>query len=669
MSQPIFTEKTGAENPLDQLNLQQRARPTFVDIDGDGDLDLFVGSEILGTATGVVKFFENTGTKTDPVFAERTGTANPLDGWSGGQTPVPIFVDIDKDGDKDAFVGEYSNVNGTVHYYENTGSKTAPALVERTGSANPLGQFTADYSVPTFVDIDGDGDLDAFVGKTGNGSAFRFFRNSGSPTSPTFEEETGAANPLDGKAGSFDQLSFADTDGDGDADLVIGSGGDAIRFYENTGSSTNPSFTELTGTQNPFDGKAKGLVDIAPTLIDLNGDGNLDAVVGEYSGKLHFFQGTDITPPTATLSPADAGKVAVSGNLVLTFNEAIEKGTGNIAIHKSSDNSIVESIAVSNATEVAIGSDGKTVTINPATDLAADTAYYVTIDKGTFRDIAGNDYAGIESSTTWNFTVKAADAITLPDPKPTSTPTPTLTPKPTSTPTSTPTSVSDGVTGKPLSEIKLSGSKQQGITIRIKQAGSKEIHGTPFPDVIYGSKGSDRIFPGLGKNGYGSDRVFGGAGDDLIDGGKNNDYLVGGAGNDKILGGKGRDRVLGNAGNDKISGGAGSDLITGDTGNDTLTGGKGADMFICTSTSEGTDKITDFNAKEDVIDLRSIFKQSAYAAGTSYQQFKQFIKLESSGSSTAVKVDVDGKGKSFNTLAVLQEISGSPVTSNNFVIR
>ncbi|MEI6426801.1 MAG: Ig-like domain-containing protein [Pseudanabaena sp. ELA607] len=117
--------------------------------------------------------------------------------------------------------------------------------------------------------------------------------------------------------------------------------------------------------------------------------------------------GSDTTAPTiATLSPADdATAVVVGNNLQVTFNENIQKGTGNIVIKQSSDNAVVETIAVTSA-QVTVS--GSTVTINPTNDLIAGTGYYVEISAGAIKDTAGNNFAGITGSTAWNFTTASA---------------------------------------------------------------------------------------------------------------------------------------------------------------------------------------------------------------------------------------------------------------------
>ena len=128
------------------------------------------------------------------------------------------------------------------------------------------------------------------------------------------------------------------------------------------------------------------------------------AITGELSA------GADTTPPTlASTVPLDgATDFLGTSNLIATFSETVQKGTGNIVIKKSSDNSVVDTIDVTTA-QVTIA--GANVTIDPAVSLTPIEAYYVQIDATAIKDNAGtpNFFAGIADTTTWNFTVAAAD--------------------------------------------------------------------------------------------------------------------------------------------------------------------------------------------------------------------------------------------------------------------
>ncbi len=113
----------------------------------------------------------------------------------------------------------------------------------------------------------------------------------------------------------------------------------------------------------------------------------------------------DTTPPTVSnYSPADnSSNISNATNLVLTFTESIQKGTGNIYILENGV--ITQVIDVSSA---AVTVTGNTATINPL-DFSYGTAVNIEIQDGVFKDLFNNNYAGISNSTTWNFSIVAPD--------------------------------------------------------------------------------------------------------------------------------------------------------------------------------------------------------------------------------------------------------------------
>jgi hypothetical protein len=107
-------------------------------------------------------------------------------------------------------------------------------------------------------------------------------------------------------------------------------------------------------------------------------------------------------PFVSLFTPRDnAVRVSPNVNLVMTFAEIVEKNAGSILIKRSGDASIVETIAV-DSPQVTVS--GTVVTILPAEPFLETTGYYVEVSAGAFRDLAGNDFAGIHGGATWNFT-------------------------------------------------------------------------------------------------------------------------------------------------------------------------------------------------------------------------------------------------------------------------
>ncbi len=110
----------------------------------------------------------------------------------------------------------------------------------------------------------------------------------------------------------------------------------------------------------------------------------------------------ELKPPTVlTFNPVDAStNVPVVSNIVVTFTEAIQKGTGLIEIHSgSASGTVVESYDAATSTNLTIS--GSALTINPTANLANETNYFVTFAAGSIKDLAGNNYSG---TTTYDFT-------------------------------------------------------------------------------------------------------------------------------------------------------------------------------------------------------------------------------------------------------------------------
>ena len=161
------------------------------------------------------------------------------------------------------------------------------------------------------------------------------------------------------------------------------------------------SITIVVNPSVTLDEKTEYYVIIDATSFD-------DAAGNSYAGisatsTWNFTTGDFTNPTISVFSPADdATSVALDSNLVITFSESAATSTGNITIKKTSDDSTVEAFNV--ASSVLITGSGTTYTINPTSDLAYKTNYYVQIDASAFDDTAGNSYAGIANTTSWNFT-------------------------------------------------------------------------------------------------------------------------------------------------------------------------------------------------------------------------------------------------------------------------
>ena len=191
-------------NPFNGVDVGFDSAPAFGDLDGDGDLDM-----VSGMWLGELKYFKNTGTASAPVYVEQTGAANPLSGLDVGNGSVPGLVDIDGDGDLDAVSTEN---DGNVNYFKNTGTASAPVFAEQAGAASPFnGIVPTNFTTPAFGDIDGDGDKDMLLGT--HGGTVLYYKNTRTATAPAFTQQGGASNPFGSiDVGSYSSPALGDVD-------------------------------------------------------------------------------------------------------------------------------------------------------------------------------------------------------------------------------------------------------------------------------------------------------------------------------------------------------------------------------------------------------------------------------------------------------------------------
>ncbi|MEQ1529789.1 MAG: Ig-like domain-containing protein [Methylococcales bacterium] len=303
-----------------------------------------------------------------------------------------------------------------------------------------------------------------------------------------------------------------------------------------------------------------------------------ESAIGTYT--LAVKEVIDNSAPTIMFFSPDNGTTSakIDADLVLTFNELIQRGSGTIVLQDASGR-VVESFAVADSTNITVS--GSTLTINPSASLANSQDYSVILAGGVVTDSAGNPYA---ETTDYQFATRAARIDG--------------------------TDKADSFTGSTYADTYYA------------QAGNDRLVGGFGDDYLDGGKGKDTLIGGDGNDIY----VVDNRGDKVVESGRNdfNDnvysyisYTLGKNVESLDLEGKAKlngngnslhNFLFGNESNNILSGKAGDDNLAGDLGNDKLTGGTGDDWFIFDTLlgKNNIDTITDFVRGSDQVILDSV---------------------------------------------------------------
>jgi enediyne biosynthesis protein E4 len=258
------------------------------DYDNDGHDDLFV------SYYGQNALFHNNGDGTFTDVTAKAGLAQSRLRWNSGCA----FLDYDRDGHLDLFVGNYIDLDlktapvpesgpclykgimvacgppglpaGKNLLYHNNGNGTFIDVSDKAGMGNTAGNYALGVAV---ADLDNDGWPDIYVAN--DSTAATLYRNQKDGTFKDEAIESGAAFSPDGKPQAGMGVAIGDYNRDGNLDIVkTNFAGDTDSLYKNLGDGTFEDHTYISGL-----GINTRLLGWGVGFFDMDNDGWLDILV------------------------------------------------------------------------------------------------------------------------------------------------------------------------------------------------------------------------------------------------------------------------------------------------------------------------------------------------------------------------------------------------------
>lgn len=302
---------------------------TSLDLNGDGVKDVLLGDVSFNNIVALYNDNKGVNMNTsmisqDTLFPINTIPAAPY------TFPASFYEDIDNDGIKDLLVTPNIDLQSdnaeSVWFYKNYGTSIDPVfqLIKKDVFQENMIEVGM-QSYPILLDYDGDGLMDLIISNFGyytpsSSSSYQtkisLYKNTGTASSPSFLRITDDflnLSALGFTTGAYP--SFADIDNDGDLDMILGDYDGKLHLFINSSGNFTTLSLSLSIPQLKDDNNQ--IIDVGygakPILFDINNDGDFDLIIGEENGNLNYYENVGgISSPIFRLQSDTWGGVDVS---------------------------------------------------------------------------------------------------------------------------------------------------------------------------------------------------------------------------------------------------------------------------------------------------------------------------------------------------------------------